>query len=336
MHPSRSWRIVSSALEDPEGDRLASRAVSSFLQDGYVHQLIKEPARTFEPPTKQSKLDFETKTGAINIVPSPNDPYDLDTIKADAQWLSRSVNLNEVAALRIVLVEYQSRAHSHLTGPLSTQDIANIQEAAGVSDAQASGILALLNVTTTADAESTWADFESEASRRQRLLATYLSERRSFLSAADALMTFLLHSRESPANAEANVIRGAVMTKVFGFRDNEEQITAQLDALPPRYIGLLDDCMARARTGPSSLDQDYLTDHLGVDWVRTALTEAIHAMALTFQVLDLRTPCFSSTDTVTRWFTFVDTYDFLETIVAVCISRSSGCRMRRANVAPGP
>ncbi|KXX79017.1 hypothetical protein MMYC01_204302 [Madurella mycetomatis] len=309
-----SWRIIASALEDSSCDRLASPAVSGFLQDGYVHQLLKEPTKTFEPPSKQSKLDFETKTGAINIVPSPNDPYDLDTIKDDARWLSKNTNINEVAALRIVLVEYQSRAHNHLTGPLSTQDVANIQEAAGVSDAQASGILALLNVTTVVDAESTWADFESETRRRQRLLTTYLSERRSFLSAADALITFLLHSRSSSANPEADVIRRVVMKNAFDF-DVEAPNTARLDALAPTYIGILDDCMVRAQTGPTAVDQDLVTDQLEVDWVRTALTETIHAMALTFQILDLATPCFNVPEIVTQWFTFVDAYEFLESVV---------------------
>lgn len=292
--------------------------MSGFLQDGYVLQLLKEPARTFEPPSKQSKLDFETKTGAINIVPSPNDPYDLDTIKGDARWLSKNANVNEVAALRIVLVEYQSRAYSHLTGPLSTQDVANIQEAAGVSDAQASGILALLNVTTVVDAESTWADFESETRRHHRLLSTYLSERRSFLSAADALVTFLLHSRSSSASPEADVIRRVVMKDAFDF-DVEAPHTARLEALAPTYIGTLDDCMMRAQNGPTTADQDLVTDQLEVDWVRTALTEAIHAMALTFQILDLATPCFNATETVTQWFTFVDTYEFLESVVGVRI-----------------
>lgn len=292
--------------------------MSAFLRDGYVHQLLREPAKTFEPPSKQSKLDFETKTGAINIVPAPNDPYNLDTIKDDARWLSKNANVNEVAALRVVLVEHQSRAHSHLTGPLSTQDVANIQEAAGVGDAQASAILALLNVTAAVDAESTWADFESETSRRQRILATYLSERRSFLAAVDALITFLLHSRPSPAKQDLDALRRAVVKEAFDFDELAARpVIARLCALAPAYMGILDDCLKRAQALPESLDSQLLTEQLEVDWVRTALTEAIHAMSLAFQILDLETPMFASTELVTQWFALMDTYEFLEPVVAV-------------------
>ncbi|KAK4193602.1 nucleoporin subcomplex protein binding to Pom34-domain-containing protein [Podospora australis] len=309
-----SWRLVASALEDSTSDRLTSAAVSAFLRDGYVQQLIKQPTKTFEPPTNQSKLDFETKTGAINLVPSPTDPFDLKVIKQDAQWLSKNANINEVAALRIVVVEYQSRAQSHLTGPLSTQDVANIQEAAGVSDAQASSILSLLNVTTVADAESNWAEFESEEKRRQRLLTTYLSERRSFLSSADALITFLLHSVASTITPAAEELRHDILKDAFEF--DERSInggdTAILDALAPVYIALLGVCIDQSQTGPATVEESVMTEQLELDWVRTALTEAIHAMSLAFQIVDLSGLAFHQPDVVAQWFTFVDNYSFLD------------------------
>ncbi|KAK4106745.1 hypothetical protein N658DRAFT_520227 [Parathielavia hyrcaniae] len=311
-----SWRLVASALEDLSCDRLTSAAVSAFLRDAYVHQLLREPVSTFAPPTNQSKLDFETKTGAINIVPSPNDPYNLDTIKADARWLSKSANINEVAALRIVLVEYQSRAHSHLTGPLSTQDVANIQEAAGVGDAQATAILALLNVTTAVDAESTWADFEGETKRRQRLLATYLSERRSFLAAADALLAFLLHSRESGTGSELEPLRDSVLKEAFNFDESSAKPeTSSLYALAPTYLGTLEDSFNRTQAVPESLDRGVLDDQFEVDWIRTALTEAIHAMSLAFQILDLRSSMFAAPEIVTQWFALMDACEFFEPVV---------------------
>ena len=278
--------------------------------------MLRDPTKTFAPPTNQSKLDFETKTGAINLVPSPNDPYSLDTIKADARWLSKNANINEVAALRIVLVEYQSRARSHLTGPLSTQDVANIQEAAGVGDAQASAILALLNnVATAVDAATTWSDFESETRRRQRLLSTYLSERRSFLGAADALLAFLLHSRASDTPAEAERTRSAVVKEAFGFDESASRPDlTQLDALAPVYLNTLDDCFARTQAVPECLDQQILTDQLAVDWIRTAITEAIHAMSLAFQILDLGAANFAPPEIVTQWFAIMDASEFFEPV----------------------
>ncbi|KAL2124006.1 hypothetical protein VTJ04DRAFT_371 [Mycothermus thermophilus] len=311
-----SWRIVASALEDLANDRLASSAVSAFLRDAYVHQLLKDPSVVFEPPTSQSKLDFETKTGAINVVPSPNDPYDLDTIKNDAKWLSKTLDINEVAALRVVLIEFQSRAHSHLTGPMSTQDLANIQEAAGVGDAQASAVLALVNVAGATDPESAWADFETETRRRQRLIATYLCERRSFVAVADALLAFLLHSRLSGIGPGLNQLRTDILRDAFAFLETADvPDTTRLDALAPTYMRTLEDCFRRTQTLPESL-RDLLSDQLQVDWIRTAAAEAVHAMSLIFQILDLGASIFAPPALVTQWFEIMDTCEFFEPVVA--------------------
>ncbi|KAK3989521.1 nucleoporin subcomplex protein binding to Pom34-domain-containing protein [Cladorrhinum sp. PSN332] len=311
-----SWRLVASALEDISCDRLTSPAVAEFLRDPYVHQLLQIPTKTFEPPTSQSKSDFDTKTGAINVVPSPNDSFDLNAIKEDAKWLSKNVNINEVAALRIVLVEFQSRAHSHLTGPLSTQDVANIQEAAGVSDAQASSILSTLNVSTVVDAESNWAEFESETRRRQRILTTYLSERRSFLSSVDTLIALLLYSRPSATTPEFDRLRLDIMREGFGYDDlDADADPSRIEALAPAYIAILPSCIDRSQLGPAEVDENVLTEQLELDWVRTALTEATHAMSLTFQILDLAGPLFSPPEVVTQWFAFADAYEFLEPLV---------------------
>lgn len=248
-------------------------------------------------------------------MPSPSDSYSIDTLKDDARWLSKNVNVNEVAALRIVLVEYQSRARSHLTGPLSTQDLANIQEAAGVGDTQASATLALLNVTTAVDAEATWADFESETRRRHRLLATYLSERRSFLGAADALITFLIYSRSSAASPELDRLRRAVVVGAFEFdEDAARPNTSRLEALAPTYIRILGDCFNRTQVAPESLDNKMQTEGFELDWIRTALTEAIHALSLTFQILDLRNPIFAPPEVVVQWFSLMDQCEFFDTV----------------------
>ncbi|KAK3313812.1 nucleoporin subcomplex protein binding to Pom34-domain-containing protein [Apodospora peruviana] len=310
-----SWKLVASALADTSRDQITSATVSAFLKDAYVHQLIKDPTKAFPPPTAQSKSDFETKTAAINVVSTPNDQFDIKVIKQDALWLSSKAKVDEVAALRIVAVESQSRAESHLTGPLSTQDVANIQEAAGVSDAQASSILALLNVSAVADAETTWAEFEKESSRRQRILATYLSERRSFLSAADSLITFLLYSFSGSLGPEADTLRRTVFKDAFGWDELDPVSSMNLgyiEILVPKYISFLHDCMERSQMLPEGVDPQVMNEQLEIDWIRTSLTEAIHIMSVTFQFLDLFGDSFTSPDIVSEWFRFVSTFEFIE------------------------
>ncbi|KAK5653097.1 hypothetical protein OQA88_9195 [Cercophora sp. LCS_1] len=309
--PILSWKSVASALDDTASDRITSAAVSAFLRDPYVHQLLKNPSSPFAPPSAQSKTDYETKTAAINVVPTPGDPYNISEIKSDAKWLSQVANVNEVAALRVAVLEYHTRAHNHLTGPLSTQDVVNIQEAGGVSDSQASSIAALLNVSVVADAETLWATFEKEENRRQRVLATYLSERRSFMSSADSLITFLLHSRAAK-DSDVDVLRRAIAKEAFCFDESGTMNIAVFEALAPRYLSLLGNSIESSQSGPKVDDPKIMTEQLGVDWVRTALTEAIHAMSLSFQVIDLIGQAFALPDVITQWFTLMGTFDFLD------------------------
>ncbi|KAK0748854.1 nucleoporin subcomplex protein binding to Pom34-domain-containing protein [Apiosordaria backusii] len=314
-----SWRLVASALEDSNNDRLTSTAVSEFLRDSHVHQLLKEPSKPFGPPTNQSKLEFETKTGAINVVPSPNDPYDLKVIKEDAKWLSKNANVNEMAALRIVVVEYQSRAHSHLTGPLSTQDVANIQEAAGLSDAQVSSFLSAHDVVAVVDAESNWAEFESETRRRQRLITTYLAERRSFLGSADAFTTFLLHSRPGSRTPATDELRQDIMKAAFNWDDRAFEVAdpTLLKAMAPSYFAILGKLVEETEKGPDGVEEAVLTPQIDLDWRRTFVTEVIHAMSVAFQIMDLEGPQFHSPDLVAQWFGFLDVYRFLEPIIPI-------------------
>ena len=313
----RSWKAVASALDDTSSDRIACAAISAFLRDAYVHQLLKAPLKAFEPPTAQSKTDLETKTSAINVVPDPSDPFKIEEIKADAKWLSEQAKVNEVAALRISVLEYQSRAQHHLAGPLCTQDITVIQEAAGVSDAQASSILSFMNVSAVADADTTWAFFETETARRQRILAIYFSERRSFMSASDALMTFLLHSRATVMGPEVDSLRQSIARDAFGFDESTNMNTAAFETLVPTYLGLLDGCISRMQAGLGIADMSIATEQLELDCARTSLTEIIHAMSLAFQVIDLGGHTFSSPEVVSQWFGLMGNYDFFDPVVGV-------------------
>ncbi|KAG7115080.1 Nucleoporin like protein [Verticillium longisporum] len=150
--------------------RTASRARPAFSPGG-------------SPSNDATKKQFETTTAAINVTPTPNGKYDIGTIKGDATWLSKAGNVNLIAALRIVVLEFQARPAAHLAGPLSTQDAVNLQEAAGVSNSQSSSLVPISGATM--DADAIWAAFDKEEAKRLRIFQTYLSERRYLAMAAD-------------------------------------------------------------------------------------------------------------------------------------------------------
>ncbi len=191
----------------------------------HVHKLLKKPSTAFASPTAQSKSDFETKTAAINITPTPDERYDIRKIKEDAQWLSKATKINEVAALRIVVVEFQSRADAHLNGPLSTQDVANIQQAAGARGFARPRVCSQLSTRRVSRMrEVLWADFEKDLTRRRRLLTVYLSERRHFMSSLDNLMSFLFYSKIPSTASQVEPLRknlGLALFRLAGYSQVE-------------------------------------------------------------------------------------------------------------------
>ncbi|KAG4218397.1 hypothetical protein PC116_g33123, partial [Phytophthora cactorum] len=157
-----SWKLLASALTDPSGHRQSSSAVVDYLTDPLVQSFFTQPGSAFDPPSDKSPHNaaFVKKTAAIQVTPAPNDKYDINTIKEDALWLSKNARINEIAALRVVVIEFQSRPRNQLLGPISNQDVASLREAAGASNAQTTNILPGFNIMSTLDAADIQANFE--------------------------------------------------------------------------------------------------------------------------------------------------------------------------------
>ncbi len=327
---SRSWNLVSSSLVGPSSDRLASDAAIEFLKDRFVLNLFGTPQKAFPRATTKSKTDFETKTAAINVTPTPNDKYDITVIKKDALWLSKCMDISEVCALRVVVVEFQARASFHLTGPLSAQDVASIEEAAGLGNSHTVNLLSTLSQTPAKDAELLWDEFQQEGSRRQRLIRTYLSERRHFLTAADYVLSIMPREARPhlvPDGAAKSLpvelvralgLAGAAPDAGLNLRNPHFGISHYLDFLPG--------CIKRSEEGLRSAvkDADLLSEELEVDWVRTSLAETVHAMSVVFRHLDMTSDVFISPSIVSKWFEFLDGCAFLDGLSLVS-ARLSPC-----------
>ncbi|CAK7218895.1 hypothetical protein SCUCBS95973_003638 [Sporothrix curviconia] len=319
-----SWKLIASALVDTAGDRLTSNAVTEFLKDAFVLELLKAPSTAFSPPNAQSAAALETRTAAIHVTPTTTDKYDIKTIKADAAWLSKTAHINEVAALRIVVVELQSRNQAFLASPLSSQDATNIRKAAAGSNSNS-----LPAAETTADADDLWTEFGTELSRQRRLLAMYMSERRALAMATDSITALILHGMPPFPDASAAALPALTAAidalrndVVQGSLSGKQAAGAELDPRSflktlPTYIAELRDCMARASSGiqESTVGAEaVLTEELALGWVQTALTEAVHYMSVVFLVLQDRGRVFLSPAVTTEWFRFVGEYAFLDGI----------------------
>ncbi|KAJ2987410.1 hypothetical protein NUW58_g4521 [Xylaria curta] len=317
-----SWRLVASALMDPSGHRQSSRTVVDFFHDPLVQSFFTSPGSAFEPATDKSShhATFEKKTAAIHVTPTPNDKYDINVIKEDALWLSKNAHINEVAALRVVVVEYQSRPTSQLLGPISTQDITSLRVAAGAANSQASTILPGLSLTSTHDAAEIQADFDKPESRRLRIFQTYLSERRYYAATNDYIFTLMLQEKlpTSPATEASSAIRKSLLD-VYGISSKQPQkSTAEIPtktchALIAQYISLLPDCVRQASDILDSVveDKGLMTEDLQELWTVTSLTEVLHRMSILFQLLDRSSDSFVSDTIANQWFSMINDLVFL-------------------------
>lgn len=310
----RSWKLVATALSDTSGQRTTSSAVIEFLSDDYVHRLLEDPASTFAPADEATKKVFETKTAPINVPASSDGRPDIESIKKDAEWLSKNAKINLVAALRVVVIEHQSRPARHLSGPLSSQDAKNLQEAAGLSNGQGSGLLLDLGSAAALDAEEIWTEFEKPETRQRRLFDTYLAERRFFMMSADYANSIKLYER-LPTFASVDLDLAKTYRLKLPSRDDAEPLL-------PTYLQVLTDSMSRIESGLKAVtDGKWVTEEVELDWLRTLLTEAIHALSVVFQIVDSFGDDFAPSSAVNQWFSLMEVYRFFDAVQPVCIAQ---------------
>ncbi|TID01609.1 Nucleoporin NUP188 [Colletotrichum higginsianum] len=306
-----SWKLIAAALADQDDVRRKSDAVVQFLQDDCVRSLLRDPATAFAPPSDSTRSKFETRTAAIHVTPQPNQKFDIKVIKEDAQWLSRNAKVNLITALRATVVEFQSRPASHLTSTLSSQDIVNLQEASGVASMQSSALVPIAGAAQ--DAETIWADFEKEESRRQRIFQTYLAERRHFLMTAALVQENVLYTQPS-ASVLTTAGEPSTQTHLIPANDRPKY----LDDLLTTYLQYVTDAIGRLAEGLEAVveDKGLLGEELELEWMRTALTEVVHALTVVFQSIDGNGDSFVPSAVVGQWFGLMDNYGFLNGITA--------------------
>ncbi|OTA61967.1 hypothetical protein K449DRAFT_330837 [Hypoxylon sp. EC38] len=318
-----SWKLVASAFTDPSGHRQSSRAVIDYLTDPLVQSFFTKPGSAFDPPGDKNPhhAAFVKKTAAIQVTPTSNDKYDINVIKEDALWLSKKARINEIAALRIIVIEFQSRPQSQLLGPISNQDVANLREAAGAANAQTTNILPGFKIGATIDAAEIQADFEKAISRKRRIFQTYLDECRYYAATNDYIFTLMLQGSlpTSPTTDASREIRKSYL-EAYGMSPKQPQKspgdtpTKTFHALITQYLNLIPDSISRSQAPIDTMveDKDLKTEELSVLWIQTWLTEALHRMVVVFQLLDLSSEVFVSAQVAQQWFSLVSAFSFLD------------------------
>lgn len=124
--------------------------------------------------------------------------WNVDDIKEDALWLSKKALIDQVSALRLVILERQTRSEHDLLNQFSDEEISSLQDAIEVGQLShpTGGIQAIeILKGTTRNAQPT--ESLSQDERRLKIYLLYLSEKRHVLKLALYVLSISLR-RELP------------------------------------------------------------------------------------------------------------------------------------------
>lgn len=269
----------------------------SFLSDPVPQHVLSQTVPSLPPASSQSKSAFETKTAAINITPSPKQWYNIDEIKADALWLSKEVSLDEVEALRLVVLEWQYRPESRLREGFSDAEIASVREALG-----SEYVDRRLGSSTDGLARSD-DTFDSEDGRRARILSLFLQQQVAILRVAKELWEASLVPETTPRSRVKDFRH--VASKLYAAHETTQLFPDVVDA----SMGLIRTQLGYLERGRRwSLGDGQLTR---VD--EHAVTSSLMMIALAVEILLLRvrkskTGCPS--ETLLAWLQLLASVDF--------------------------
>lgn len=325
-----------------QSDRiLENDSLRTHLTDHQTLDLLSEPFVPFGLPSSRTKSSFETKTSAINVPPSAQGRYDIKQIQDDALWLSKETNISETDALRVTVLEWQTRPAQRLLRE-SSHEAANLKSSVGRSGLAGSLRSSILSPTLASEPDASNAFVSSEA-RRQRLLLTYLSERRYILKTSEyvvfaALFETLLHAEPNPSSnskgkapdrpwlqAESGPsspqgeaewvaeVGNRILThwNLDGHMESRHKnfIVCAVDVLETRTKDL--------EQGSGWFREEGSPEDIETAWARNQILEIIHIMQTILTVLVSSTKP-TRTDALIAWFKFVDKYRFFEGFGLVC------------------
>ncbi|KAK4994630.1 hypothetical protein LTR66_005381 [Elasticomyces elasticus] len=178
-----SWKSAYRALchVDAAEENLA---LHRFLTSSESIDMLKEPLSPSGPPTDPTKSDFDAFTSQIQITPSAI----VREIKDDAIWLSGEAGVEQLFALRIVVLEWQDRAAAQLRNGLTEAETLVLRDAGTSANFGRSTLRAGASLLGQSVRASDTDTFNTERSRRKRQFETYIEERAHTLKVSELLV----------------------------------------------------------------------------------------------------------------------------------------------------
>ncbi|KAJ5752849.1 hypothetical protein N7520_009766 [Penicillium odoratum] len=311
-----SWRRAFLYTNDPEGHADDGGHIEAFLSHPESIQLLSQSLTSFTRPSAKSKSDFQSKTAAIHVETSSKNSFNLDEIKADAQWLSQKAELNEITALRFTVLEWQNRPATRLTANFSSEELTSLQSAAGADKLNAS--VAGPNLANILrQVGDNGALFDSETSRRLRLRCAYLSERSHVVKTCRKLLAMSLHNAPSNTITTPATERKLALCKLGASLFKDKSTGSSLSRF-------LEECMNAIRSRLTDLsgsggwlNTDESSEEIEILWRSLVAEEVGHILQIMFHQLHASAEV-PSGDLLLSWLKLMADYRFLEGLSVPC------------------
>lgn len=304
-----SWKTAFSTLLRQDEFSASNTLLESFFSDKQVQKLLARPFDPFSFTQSNTKAAFDTKTSAVNVTPTSKIEYSIDEIKEDSLWLSKEVQIDEISALRIVVLEFQSRPTAQLQTTFSTEEAVSLQAAAGNINSESSNLLAsaLSSAANGLNAQPQ----NSQEQRRLRAIQLYLSERQNLLACSRIIFQTGFRQQErkdSGVREEPSWIERIAE----GFLSSQEES-------PERFlhycITALNSNFEKLDAGSGWFKSEGERQDVEAEWLLCRITEFIHILETSLVILDYRKVDTRTPANVLEWFKFVAKYAFFENLV---------------------
>lgn len=325
-----SWKTTYIGLSQL-GEVPGNSSLQKHVTDRQTVDLLTRPFSPYSPPTPQSKSYFETKTSAINVLPSAQGRYNIKEIQDDTRWLSTTTNINEIEALRIAVLEWQTRPAERLLLGSPHDDATDYRKTLSVN-----GLAASFQRSTQSRPPSSNQDasktFDSAEARRDRLLSIYLSERRYILKTSEHLLSVAVFGAAQPEK----LAEPSLGSKSKGKSPKRPERSERSDWIEEvgndiyaiwNVDGLMEDSgenfivtavkalqfrVDSTERGSGWFEQEP-RDTIEAAWARNQSLEIIHIMQAMLTLLNSSTNV-TRCDSLVAWFRFVAKYSFLQQV----------------------
>ncbi|KAF1983941.1 hypothetical protein K402DRAFT_465561 [Aulographum hederae CBS 113979] len=267
------------------------------------------------PPADPFKKALDQRTAPISVTAGAG--YEIKELKEDAVWLSEQANINQEAALRVVILEWQTRAATKLREGLSEGEQLSVQDAVGARFGTS-----LLGELPPIAAQAT--DFNSQPARRRRLLKIHLSERVHAIKVSSLLLRVVPLEQRSRYTKTEPWLEPATNSLLSVVGLNDADLQRLLPTKIEELLGALQDRFDRLDRGSGWFveeDGDPLLEEL---WNTAQITELTHLLLL-LSGWTTALKAIPSPSIVMAWFTFASQMCWFMTLAECLPTQAPAC-----------